>query len=446
MKKQKKSKRWLIIVGTIVALIIILFFGLSRLAASNVANNAEVSTIVRSEIQLVSIATGKVESSDEDIIKLSGTVSKLFVSVGDVVLKGDVLGEYIKTSTTSLELYATSSGVVTKVANTLDNTFEIADTKTLAMSMPVSEYQIHKVNLGQYAEVYVQAIDSTFYGQVKSKSSSANALGQYTLELEFTNTSDQILVGMNAVAKVNILDTGDVYYHGDISYGNSRELVVNGTMLSINVSVGDRVKSGQSLGTYQARAEDAKIIASRDGVISSLPSSLGGDVVISNPEALQLVVNIAETDIHKLEFDQSVSIYIESVDQSFEGKIVKISQIGNTNLDYTTYPVTIEFDGQEAPIFLGMSGSASIIIESKSNILVVPYEALVSDGTQRYVISADWLNSPSSNQADFYIPVTTGFADVYQVEVIGDNLEGLEIVIPSVSSGFGLAQFRPSND
>lgn len=430
MKKQKKTKRWLIVVGAILVLIVSGFLGLRNMAQSAAANNSTTYTISRGDISIVSIATGKIESADEDTLKLSGTVSKMFVEVGDVVSKGDVLGEYTKTSTTAQELYAPTSGIVTKVASTLDNTFEISGGTTLSMDMPVSEYQINKIALGTYAEVYVQATDETFYGEVKSKSSNVNALGQYIISLEFTNTSSSVLVGMNAVAKIDIPDTGVTYYHGDINYGNAREVEVNGTMLSLNVAVGDRVKSGQSLGSYQARAVDAKIIASRDGVVSSLPSSLSGDVVISNPDALQLVVNIAETDIHKLSFDQVVSIYVEAVDQSFEGKIVKISQIGNTATDYTTYPVTLQFDGKDAPIFLGMSGSAKIVVESKSNLLIVPYEALISEGTERYLISADWLNSPSRPQSDFYIPVTTGFADVYQIEVLGDDLEGQEIVIP----------------
>ncbi len=443
MKKQKKTKRWLIVLGIIVVIVLAGFFGLRNLAQGSMANSAEVTTISRGDIELVSIATGKIQSSDEDTIKLSGAVSEMFVEVGDVVAKGDILGEYTKTSTTAQELYAPTSGVITKVANSLDSTFEISNYSILAMDMPVNEFQINKISLGQYAEVYVQATDETFYGQVRSKSSNVNALGQYMIGLEFTNTSNKVVVGMSAVAKIDIPDTGNTYYHGSISYGSPREIDVNGTMLSTNVSVGDYVNSGQSLGSYQARAVDAKIIATRDGVVSSVSSALSGDVVISNSDALELVVNIAETDIHKISFDQKVSIYVESVNQSFDGHIVKISQIGNTNLDYTTYPITIEFDGADSPIFLGMSGSASIVVESKTNILVIPYEALVSEGTDRFVIDAAWMDNPGRPQSDFYIPVTTGFADVYRVEVIGDNLEGLEIVVPNQDSGFGL-MFGPN--
>ena len=441
MKSKKKSRRWMWVVGIIVVVIAGSFFALRSMADNNAASNAQTTIINRGEIQLISIATGKIESSDEDTIKLSGAVSQLFVSLGDVVAKGDILGEYTKTSAIAQNLYAPKSGVITKVASAIDSSFEIADRNILAMNMPVSEFQINKVVVGQYAEVYIQAIDTTFYGIVKDKATNVNALGQYIINLEFTNSANNVLVGMNAVAKVNIDGSGDVYYHGSMSYGNPRVIDVNGSMLSTDVAVGDSVSSGQLLGSYQARAQEANIVATRDGIVSALPNSLAMEVVLSNKDALQLVVNIAETDIHKIELDQHATIFIESVKQSFEGHVVAISQIGNTNLDYTTYPITIEFDSADAPIFLGMSASASIVVESKSNILLIPYEALISVDTERYVISADWLKSPSRPQSDFYVPVTTGFADVYNIEVIGDNLEGLEIVVPDTNVGFAI--FNP---
>ncbi len=435
-KTQKKSKKWMIILG-IVASLVVAFILLGQNMANNRASSAQTTVISKGKIELVSISTGKIASADEDSIKLSGSISDLFVELGDEVKKGDVLGEYAKTSATALDLYAPRSGVITKVASQLDNRFEIADTKMLAMDVLVSERLINKVSVGQYAEVYVEAIDQTFYGSVQSKSASADLTGNYTLALEFNNTASNVLVGMRAVAKLNISDYGDYYYHGSISFGNVSEVEVMGTLLSSNVSVGDTVTRNQVLGSYQARAINAQIIASKDGVISSLPSTLASELVISNPKALKLVVNIAETDIHKLAVGQSASIYVEAVDGSFDGEIVDISQVGNINLDYTTYPVTIEFDGKDAPLFLGMSGSAQIVVSSKADILTIPYEALISEGTDRYVLSAEWLENPSAPQSDYYVPVTTGIADNFTIEVIGDNLDGLEIVIPETSSGFG---------
>lgn len=437
MKKKKWTLRRLSILIAIIAVVVLLVLWQQRNSTQNLINTTQTTTIQKSTISLVSIATGKISSADEDTLKIVGSVSSLFVQLGDTVQKGDVLGEYAKTSTVAQDLYSPVSGIVTKLPSALDNSFEISNANTLSMDMEVSERNIAKVALNQYAEVYVESIDTTFYGQVVNKSSTANALGNYVVGLELTNTASNVLVGMSGVAKLNITGVGDVYYHGKVSFGATRTLDVEGTMLSTEVELGQSIKAKQKLGTYQARTATTQIIASKDGVISKIPGTTSTDLVISNPKSLQLIVNISETDIHRLKVGQSAALYVEAVDENFEGIVSEIAQIGNTALDYTTYPVTLSFDGKEAPLFIGMSGSATIVVESKSDILVVPYEALVSEGTNRYVISAEWLTNPSKPQSDYYVPVTTGIADVYSVEVSGSNLEGMEIVIPQASTGLG---------
>lgn len=442
MKKKFWTKRKFIILLVVVGIIALLGFLQARNLRQSVLDSTQTTTIQKGTISLVSIATGKLSSSEEDHLKLVGTVSNLFVELGDTVKKGDHLGEYVKQSAVAQDLYSPVSGIVTKLPSALDNRFEIADANTLAMEVLIPETLINKVTVGQSSEVYVNAVDKTYYGSVKSKDASKNAAGLYPVSVELNRYDGSVLVGMSGVAKLNIESYGDFYYHGLVSYGNAKTLTIDGTILSTEVELGQSVKAKQKLGSYQARSTNSLIIASKDGVVSALPSALANEIVISDPKALQLVVNISETDIHKLKLDQSATISIEAIHQSFEGKVVRIGQIGNTNLDYTTYPVTIEFDAKDAPLFLGMSGSATIVVESKSDILVIPYEALVADGTNRYVISSDWLKSPSKPQSDFYIPVTTGIADLYTIEVSGDGLEGKEIVIPKSSSTFQLFQ-RP---
>jgi len=113
-----------------------------------------------------------------------------------------------------------------------------------------------------------------------------------------------------------------------------------------------------------------------------------------------------------------------------------IGLIGNTSLDFTTYPVTVVFDHGDEPLFLGMSASARISVSVFEDILIIPFEALIIDGTQRYVLSAEWLKETNRPQREFYVAVTTGVADIYNVQVSGENLEGLSIIVPDPSSSF----------
>jgi len=437
MKKNKKSKKWYWIGGISLLIIFIVFQFMN--SNKSLQDSTKTYTITSGDISLVSLSTGKITSSDQDNIVLSGSVTDTFVELGDLVKKGDVLGEYTKTSSTN-RITAPITGVVTQVPSQLSTGLAISNSTQFKMQIGVSETEINKIKLFQSAEVYVSAIDYTFYGSVTSISKVGSTVGlttTYPVVITFDGQNQPALVGMSGVSKMLIDGYGDYYVHGKIEAANETKVELDGTITQLDVKVGDSVSKGQKLGEYQSSMQtNTKIYASRDGIITSIASNISPEFVISNPEKLQLIINITETDIHKIKIDQTASVYVEAVDRTFTGSVAHIGLVGNTNLDYTTYPVTIAFDGEDAPLFIGMSASAKIITETKANVLVVPFEAIVTENTQRYLISAEWLQNTRAPQSDYFIPVETGIADAFNVEVIGENLEGKEVIIIEESSVF----------
>ena len=224
---------------------------------------------------------------------------------------------------------------------------------------------------------------------------------------------------------------------GRLTSSDESIVAVNGTLSRVLVKVGDEVELDQRIGeTRDVMGNRFAIRANKAGIITSLPNAINNEFVISNPNKFKLVVNISERDVSRLELGQSAEIYVQSLDLNFEGTVTNIGLIGNTSLDFSTYPVTVEFDHGDEPLFLGMSASARISVSVFDDILIIPFEALIIDGPQRYVLSADWLQETQRPQRDFYIPVTTGVADVYNVQVSGDNLEGQTIIVLDPSSNF----------
>lgn len=437
MKKNKKSKKWMWIVGIGILAVVIAFQFLGN--QNKLAENTKTYVIKQGDISLVSLSTGKITSSDQDNIKLSGTVSDVKVKLGDLVKKGDLLGEYTKTSSTN-SIIAPITGVVTQVPLQLGTSLAISNSTQFKMQINVSESEINKIKLYQSAEVYVSAIDTTFYGSVSSISKVGTTIGtstNYPVTITFDGQNQALLVGMSSVSKMVVDGYGDYYVHGKIEAANETKVELDGTVTQLNVKVGDSVTKGQKLGEYQSSMQtNTKIYATRDGIVTAIASSISPEFVISNPEALKVVINITETDIHKIQIGQNADVYIEAVDRNFSGTVTHIGLVGNTNLDYTTYPVTIDFNGEDAPLFIGMSASAKIITETKSNILIVPFEAIVNDNTQRYLISAEWLKNTRASKSEYYIPIETGIADAFNVEVIGENLSGKEVIIIEESSIF----------
>lgn len=230
--------------------------------------------------------------------------------------------------------------------------------------------------------------------------------------------------------------------NGKITSSSEETVSFTGSIIESYVQLGDRVEEDQELAEYRnAVGQAKKIVSTKDGIITQVPGVQSIEYVISDPDSLQLIVNIAERDVYKIKEQQEATVFIEAINEEFSGIVETINPVGNATLDYTTYPVTISFDKADKAVYLGMSASASVEINRKENILIVPFEAVISDGTDRYVVDAAWKDDPTANKEDYYVAVTTGFADVFVVEVTGDNLEGLEVLIlPSDSS---IPFFRP---
>ena len=436
MKKNKKNRKPIWIALAVLALVfVVILMNFRNQAPANV----KTYTIEKGKIELLALATGKLTSSNEDRIKLNGSVTDTLVALGDVVSKGDILGEYTRQSSTN-SLYAPVSGVVTEVPSALGSTLTIAGSNQFKMIIQLPETELKRVSLGQYAEVYVSAVDQTFYGSVTKINQVATIMGPqstFGVTLSFDGDTTKVRVGMSAVSKMQLEGYGDYYVHGKLEAAQETRVTIDGSLTKVDVKVGDTVNKNQKLGEYQSSMKtNVKITATRDGIITSIPSGLSTGFVIADPDALELTVDITETDIHKLSIGQNADIYIEAIDRHFEGAIVKIAYVGNTNLDYTTYPVTIEFDEADASVFLGMSGSASIVTNTKDNILIVPFEAIVTEGTQRYLVSAEWLDNSRRPQSEYYLPIETGLADAFYVEVIGEDLEGKEVLIIEKTSLF----------
>jgi HlyD family secretion protein len=436
MKKNKKSRKPIWIALAVLALVLVVILMNFR---NQAPTDAKTYTIEKGKIELLALATGKLTSSNEDRIKLNGSVTDTLVALGDVVSKGDILGEYTRQSSTN-SLYAPVSGVVTEVPSALGSTLTIAGSNQFKMVIQLPETELKRVSLGQYAEVYVSAVDQTFYGSVTKINQVATIMGPqstFGVTLSFDGDTTKVRVGMSAVSKMQLEGYGDYYVHGKLEAAQETRVTIDGSLTKVDVNVGDTVNKNQKLGEYQSSMKtNVKITATRDGIITSIPSGLSTGFVIADPDALELTVDITETDIHKLSIGQNADIYIEAIDRHFEGAIVKIAYVGNTNLDYTTYPVTIEFDEADASVFLGMSGSASIVTNTKENILIVPFEAIVTEGTQRYLVSAEWLDNSRRPQSEYYLPIETGLADAFYVEVIGEDLEGKEVLIIEKTSLF----------
>ncbi len=140
----------------------------------------------------------------------------------------------------------------------------------------------------------------------------------------------------------------------------------------------------------------AKIVAPMNGIITFLEAELGeiaaaqtaftqGKIlmIISDLSIFEVEVEVDETEINKIQMNQTASIEVDAFpDTIFTGKVV---EIGNTaifsktgsNDQTTNFEVRIEFEDPNVTIRPGMSATVEINTNQRDEVVSVPYSAIV---------------------------------------------------------------------
>lgn len=235
---------------------------------------------------------------------------------------------------------------------------------------------------------------------------------------------------------------------GKIVSSDVETLIPTGSIRELKVQVGDSVKKGDVLATIlTAMGAEENFITDYAGVVTAVPvsssaktsssltsASYSSGFEISDPDHLQMDIQATEQDVYKIKTGQKASVYIEAPGLTVNGTVSRISLSGDTSGDFTTYDVTVKFDKTSSDIYLGMTGSAKITVESKSNVLKVPVDAIIEQNGKRYVLSSTWLDHVNQPQSDYYIPVTTGLSDADNVEITSALSTKQILILSSTSS------------
>lgn len=190
------------------------------------------------------------------------------------------------------------------------------------------------------------------------------------------------------------------------------------------------------------------ITAPMDGVITSLMYAEGMSIgsldtgsTTSNQkvatiktEGMPIVsVNLSEIDISRAEIGQKATIVIDSIpDKTFTGKVLGVDRIGQTTSGVTQYPAIIKLDSAAAEILPNMTVTASIVVDRKDNVLMVPSGVIQSQGGQSYVNVLVGGKSQS-------VPVEIGLSSDTQTEIVS-GLEEDDLVITGTTSSVSSPQ------
>lgn len=340
--------------------------------------------------QYVSVSS-KVSSEQEVSVvpKTSGTVKKLYVSLGDTVKAGDVLFE-IDDTEARLQVQQAQASLESAQANYDQNVGGSLETQLDQMQATVDSYQIQYDDLQKELEETeaLYEIGAASQSEVDNLKSSVN---KAKIQLE----SAQKQLELN---------------QGSILEDTKKSLQANIT------------QAEASLASAHKQLDDTKVRAEIDGIVGTLNIS-EGSVVSAQSEAMTLVnmdnlkvsFHVSEDVINQISVGSPVYITVSAVsDEPMTATVTNISEAADSST--RLYQVEAALNNPEGNLKPGMFANVRLVTETKEDTIVVPLNTVLTDNGEKYVFVVDENNIAHKTtvetglENDTYIEITSGLS------------------------------------
>lgn len=139
----------------------------------------------------------------------------------------------------------------------------------------------------------------------------------------------------------------------------------------------------------QARAalDRTRILAPFNGVIASVNAQVGGLALPSVPlieiidlDPLRLTILVDEIDIRQIRAGMEASVRLDALPGvELPANLERIGLVGTNQAGIVSYEVAVRLDGSDPRVRIGMTAEASIVVERRENVLVVPNQYIRLD-------------------------------------------------------------------
>jgi HlyD family secretion protein len=204
----------------------------------------------------------------------------------------------------------------------------------------------------------------------------------------------------------------------------------------------DLQSAANSVATAQAGVDTAKtnldgatLRATVAGVVQTINGTVGEPaststatpvILVANTGTVQLHGTVGESDVSKLKLGQVANLTVDALSgQKMTGRVVSLDPVATIQSGVPVYGIDIAVDVPAAGLKAGMSGSAAVILASKSNVLMVPNTTIRTISGQRGV-------QVLKDGEIVDTAVTFGLANDTVTEVVTGLAEGDVVVIPTV--------------
>jgi len=251
--------------------------------------------------------------------------------------------------------------------------------------------------------------------QANTKVSSSTVQADQT-----TVTQDQSNISQSKVSSVQDEGTvaqDEVTVEQDEKSLQETQLValISGTVTAVSGSVGETVSGGGSSTSSSTTSS------------SSSTSTTSALVTIQSIGSFEVVADVAEADAIKVEVHQTASVTLSALTNTeVRGVVTAVSPVSTVTNNVVEYAVTIALENAPKSLKDGMTAQVAIVVQSASNVLLLPSAAITTTGSTSTV-------SVLSKGVQKTVQVTLGIVGSSYTQITSGVTEGETVVEPTAS-------------
>jgi multidrug efflux pump subunit AcrA (membrane-fusion protein) len=441
----KKSVWPLFVLGAVAIAVIVLAIEEIGPTSSSARSSTQIVTAEKGVVQSTVSGTGNVEAgADVDVnFQASGTLSKVYVKVGQHVSKGQLLATLDQTSAlltldqaqknltaaedqlTSAEQGSSSNSSATSASLTGSSSateFVAYQTRKQTTTTPTSTTTTpttttppksttttpkSTTTTPQTTTTSPQA--TTTQPQTTSAPSGATGGGSGSTgggsgttgggSSSSGSTSTTSSAASIASAEASVDSAKASVHTAEEGVANTKLYApITGTIVSLaGLQPGDSVSGGSNSSSNASSSSSSS--SSATGGTGTTAGSLGGSgstgstgstgsssssssfAEIVNTHKLTMTVAFSESDVSKLKIGQAATVTLDALsDVELGARVTAISTIGTTSSSVVSYDATLTLDQRDSRVKPGMSASASVVVKQAQGV-TVPNAAITGSGS-----------------------------------------------------------------
>ncbi len=408
---RKRRTKWALI-ALAVLLVAVAAVAIPAIAGRNASPDSayETADVSVETIEVVASGDGStvVATSTSVYPDVSGTVTEVYVELGDTVATGDLL---FTIDTADLQ------SAVTQAQASLLQSKQSKDQAQQSLDQAEQSSLQAQQSLDQAEQSSLQAQQSKLQADMTLLQAEQNLEDLESKPTTTPGLANQITL---AEKQIDVAEAGVVSAQAGIvtaqaGVSTSKAGVTTAKSGLVTAQAGARTASANltaaqsSYDKAVANLDAAEVYAPADGVITSLSVEKGGSasgtggtalagagatsgsassaaIVISDLSELKVRIQINEVDLPALEVGQAATIAFDALPNlQIDGTVTWISPNGVNSSGVVSYDVDLTLSEQDPALKPDMTATVDIVTVVAKDTLAVPNSAIKVDGSQKYI-------------------------------------------------------------